>query len=102
MNRRQQLGVLCEAILREHLIRNGYFVYTPIGQQGPADLIAINSKTGKVVLFDAKTDRKRVNPGRTNPARIHRKRTALQKKMGVRLAYVDEEKRTIWITPPLD
>lgn len=102
MNRRQQLGVLCEAILREHLIRNGYFVYTPIGQQGPADLIAINSKTGKVVLFDAKTDRKRVNPGRTNPARIHRKRTALQKKMGVRLAYVDEEKRTIWIKPPLD
>jgi len=43
-----------------------------------------------------------VNPGRTNPARIHRKRTALQKKMGVRLAYVDEEKRTIWIKPPLD
>lgn len=102
MHHKQQIGVLCEAILREHLIRNGYFVFTPIGQQGPADLIAIDSQTGEVVLFDSKADRKRVNPGRKIPDRIHRKRTALQKQMGVRLAYVDEEKRTIWITPPLD
>lgn len=101
MHQKQQIGVLCEAILREHLIRNGYFVFTPIGQQGPVDLIAIDGKTGEVVLFDSKADRKRVNPGRKNPDRIHRKRTALQKKMGVHLAYVDEEERTIYINPPL-
>ena len=68
--------------------------------QGPVDVIGI-SEEGEIVLLDAKQDAFRVNPGRKNPARIHRKRTELQRKIGCRVAYVDIETRHVHIVPPL-
>lgn len=59
------------------------------------------SEEGDVVLLDAKQVAYRVNPGRKTPARIHRKRSELQRKIGCRVAYVDIETRHVHIVPPL-
>jgi hypothetical protein len=53
-------------------------------------------------LLDSKQDAKRVNPGRSKPARIYRPLTAIQKRLGVRMAYIDIETRDVWIVPLLD
>jgi|TARA_R110002020_G_scaffold524_1_gene2617 hypothetical protein len=94
-----RLGDLCELILVEFLIRKNFYVYTPfLAQRGPVDVIGI-SEEGKVFLFDSKADSKRVNPGRRHPDRIYRKRSDLQKELGVIMAYVDEKTRNIYFTP---
>ena len=79
------------------MLRLGYFVYRPLAHQGPADLICVN-EAGDIILLDSKSDKKRMNPGR----KIYRKRTDLQKKLNVRMAYVDSETRKISIIPQLN
>lgn len=104
MDFRQQEGRIAEAILTEHFLRLGYYVFVPLAAHGPVDLIVINSETGEVVLLDAKKDSKRVNgwQGRAPNHRIHRMRKPIQKKLGVRMAYVDIDDRTVHIVPSLD
>jgi len=97
---RHQLGQVCEAILTEYMLRLGYFVYRPLAHQGPADLICLN-ELGDLVLLDSKADSWRVNPGRKAPSRIYRKRSRLQKRLNVRMAYVNSETAEVYITPPL-
>ncbi|MDA0228767.1 MAG: hypothetical protein O3B21_01125 [Proteobacteria bacterium] len=46
--------------------------------------------------------RKRILPGRSEPSRIHRPLSKEQRALGVRVAYVDMESRTVHIVPPLD
>ncbi len=98
---KHQLGQVCEAILTEHMMRLGYYIFRPLAHQGPCDLICINEE-GEVVLLDSKSDAFRVNPGRTKPDRIYRKRSTLQKCLNVRMAYVDADTRNVYIKPPLD
>ena len=93
-------GDICEAILVENLLRRGWYVYRPVSAYGPVDVIAI-SPGGKTYLFDAKADRFRVNPDRRKRARIHRKRSLLQKILHVRIAYVNETTRAVWFVPAL-
>jgi hypothetical protein len=64
-------------------------------------VIAITS-VGKLYLFDAKTDRFRVNPDRRKRSRIYRKRSVLQKLLRVRIAYVNERTRAVWFVPGLE
>ena len=96
------VGELCEIILTENLLRRGWYVYKPLLVWGPIDVIAVTPR-GKIFLFDAKADRFRRNPGRKKGThqRIYRPRSALQKLLGVRIAYVDEEKRSVWFVPAL-
>jgi len=75
-------------------------VLRPITAHGPVDVAAITPE-GDMYLFDSKNDRKRMNLGRKKADRIYRIRTNLQKKLGVRIAYVDMEKREIWIVPAI-
>ena len=97
---RHTTGDVCEAILTEYLLRRGWFVLRPITAHGPVDVAAITPE-GDMYLFDSKNDRKRMNLGRKKADRIYRIRTNLQKKLGVRIAYVDMEKREIWIVPAI-
>ena len=97
---RNQIGDICETILQLHLLNRGWHVYSPCSAWGPVDVIAI-TKAGSILLFDSKADRFRINPGRRRAARIHRKRSAIQKKLGVRMAYVDETTGTVHFVPRL-
>jgi len=97
----QRLGKLGETILQMTLIEKGFMVLFPISSQGPVDLVAI-SPEGFTYFFDAKVDRGRVNPGRKKASRIHRPRSGLQKKLGVSMAYVNIDKKTVHFVPPLD
>jgi len=96
-----QDGTLSEIIVSEYLVGLGFYVFSPVVHQpGPIDIIAIN-EAGDMFLIDAKTDsRRRINPGRTKPARIHRVKSDTQKRLKVIYAYVKED-RTIDFIPPL-
>ena len=98
---RQQQGQICETILTEWLLRQGYYVLRPLAGQGPVDCVAYNDD-GEILLLDSKQDASRVNPGRKVAARIHRPRSPLQKLLGVRTAYVDFETRDVHVVPPIN
>nr|AKH47268.1 hypothetical protein [uncultured marine virus] len=80
-------GDLAETLAAAHYIQLGYFTFTPLSSSSPIDLIIVNGDGTR--LIQIKKDSKRVNPGRSKPARINRKRTDLQKKLGVEMVYVD-------------
>jgi hypothetical protein len=98
---RRQQGQICEAILSEWLLRNNYWILRPYAGQGPVDVAAI-SEEGDIYLFDAKKDARRVNPGRKTRTRIHRVRSDIQNRLGVRMAYVDVDTREVHIVPEID
>ena len=45
-----------------------------------------------------KKDGQRINPGRKTPVRIHRKRSDLQKHLGVEMVYVNPDTRSVTVT----
>ena len=102
---RHLIGALAEIMAAEILTRNGFYVFVPLRKTGPVDLFAIHPD-GRELKLDIKTDRSRKPAGnRKKPTRIHRARTDTQKELGVIMAYVDIEKRTLHIsgsapTPP--
>jgi len=65
------------------------------------DCVAYNDD-GEILLLDAKQEARRVNPGRKIPTRVHRPLTALQKTLGVRVAYIDLDTRDVHVVPPID
>ena len=104
MDFRQQEGRIAEAILTEYFLRRNYYVFAPLAAHGPMDMVVVNPETGEVILLDAKKDHKRTKgwQGRAPNHRIHRMRKPVQKKLGVRLAYVNLDDRTVHIVPSLD
>lgn len=96
MHWRNQTGAVAEEIAILHFLRNGYFVFRPILGFGPVDLVAINAD-GEILLLDVKAQNTRIVRGRKSPTRIDRKRTILQKFLGVRLCYVDLEEETVHV-----
>lgn len=96
MHWRNQTGAVAEEIAILHFLRNGYFVFRPILGFGPVDLIALN-EDGEILLLDVKAQNTRIVKGRKSPTRIDRKRTILQKFLGVRLCYVDLEQETVHV-----
>jgi hypothetical protein len=80
-------GDLAETLAAAHYIRLGYFTFTPLSSSSPIDLVIVNADGTR--LIQVKKNSERVNPGRRHPTRINRKRTALQKSLGVQMVYVD-------------
>ena len=78
-------GKRSELIAASWLMSQNCYVYTPFIEQGPIDLIALTPK-GELLLFDVKTVGRR-----KNGSIISRLLTDTQKKLGVRLLYVDLE-----------
>ena len=74
-----------EAIL--YLLDDDHLCFENIQGQGPIDIITVNKKSGKVIFYDAKSDR----------TSRHKKRpqSEIQKKLGVKNIYVNLHKRTI-------
>ena len=68
------------------LLDDDHLIFTNLQGVGPIDIVTVNIKTGKVDLYDAKSDRET----------RHKKRpsTQLQKKLGVKNLYVNLRKRT--------
>ena len=104
MDLRQQEGRIAEAILIEYFLRRNCYVFAPLAAQGPVDLVVVDPETGEVILLDAKKDPKRTKgwQGRAPNHRIHRTRKPIQKKLGVGMAYVNIDDRTVYIVPSLD
>ena len=73
-----------EAMLK--LLDDDHLIFTNQFGVGPIDIVTVNIKTGKVDLYDAKSDRET----------SHKKRqyTEIQKKLGVKHIYVNLRKRT--------
>jgi len=61
-----------------------------INHDSPIDIVAVG-QDGEILLLDSKADNKRVNTARSKPSRIYRPRSQLQKKLGVRIAYVEAD-----------
>lgn len=93
-------GKLCELILEEWLFERGYWVMKPTAEPCPADFVAI-SPSGDIFLLDSKKDNRRVLKGRNQPTRIYRKLNDIQKRLGVRMAYVDLETREVNVVPKI-
>ena len=73
-----------EAVIK--LLDDDHLVFTNVNGVGPIDIVRINIHSGKVELYDAKSDRED----------RHKKRpyTELQKKLGVQNFYVNLRERT--------
>lgn len=85
---RRFTGALCELRLAQWLLENQYWAFSPvINHDSPIDLVAVG-QDGEVLLLDSKADNMRVNKGRISPSRIYRTRSELQKRLGVKIAYV--------------
>ena len=98
---RHALGDLCEAIAVKEFTRLGFTVFTTTQAHSPVDIVCVD-RAGELYLFDCKANASRVSPGRKTPSRIHRKRTDEQKRLGVRMCYVDEAAEKIHIVPALE
>ena len=89
-------GDVCESIAAEHFIRAGCLVFITTQNASPIDLVVIDEDN--VRLLQIKKDNGRINPGRTRNSRIHRVRSAIQKKLGVEMVYVDIKTRSVFTT----
>jgi hypothetical protein len=94
-------GLISETILTEYFLRHKFYVFKPTAAFGPIDLVVISSETGKIYTLDAKTESFRKLKGRSGKYRISRVLSKEQKKMGVRIAYVNIDTREINIVPPI-
>ena len=77
-------------------MRLGYWVFNPAQSHSPIDLIIVNED--RPILIQVKKNAVRVNPGRKRSARIHRKRSKLQKDLGVQFVYVNVDTREVFVT----
>ena len=94
-------GLISETILTEYFLRHKFYVFKPTAAFGPIDLVVISSETGNMYMLDAKTESFRKLKGRSGKYRISRVLSKEQKKMGVRIAYVNIDTREINIVPPI-
>tara|TARA_R100000908_G_C3746060_1_gene141364 strand:+ start:1242 stop:1526 length:285 start_codon:yes stop_codon:yes gene_type:complete len=80
-------GVIGELTLASQYIKKGYWVAMSLCPQSPFDLVVVDNK-GNCKLIDAKTTSLR-KAGRQKGMRINRKLNSKQKKMKVRIEYVN-------------
>tara|TARA_R100000315_G_scaffold62138_3_gene42439 strand:- start:973 stop:1344 length:372 start_codon:yes stop_codon:yes gene_type:complete len=95
MAARRRVGARCEAIATEYFISRGYFVFHPWFGVGPIDLICVKATPPEILLLDIKADNARVQKGRNYATRISRVLTAHQRRLGVRLCYVNPKTREV-------
>ena len=84
-NYRNVEGKRCELIAIDWLLSQGCYTYTPTMEQGPIDIVALSTK-GEWFYFDVKKASRR-----EDGTIISRLLSSKQKKLGVRLLYVDPD-----------
>jgi hypothetical protein len=79
-------GIAAHMIAILELVDDDHLVFTNVNGVGPIDIVTVNTKTGKVDLYDAKSDRES----------RHYKRpiNEIQKKLKVKQFYINLKKRT--------
>ena len=68
------------------LVDDDHLVFTNVNGVGPIDIVTVNTKTGKVDLYDAKSDRESRHKAR--PLK------EIQKQLKVKQFYINLQKRT--------
>ena len=81
-------GKEAENLAQIYFLKNGYHVFNNISQHGCIDLIVVN-KDNEILKVDVKSVCRRARDGFI----INRCRTELQKKLDVKILYVDTDKR---------
>ena len=84
-------GVRGELVAAEWLVSQGIWAFLPPSAQGPVDLAGLD-KDGNVYLFDVK-----VLSRRKDGSKVARVLSKLQKKLGIKLLYVDLETKEVFI-----
>ena len=92
---KRRIGALCEAIATEHFIERGFFCFHPWFGIGPIDLICVKATLPEILLLDVKADNTRMLKGRNVPTRISRVLTPHQRRLGVRICYVNPRTRAV-------
>ena len=92
LDQTRRKGILAELIAQQWLVEQGFWVFVPLGQHGPIDIIAI-SKSGRAHYFDVKTLSRRKN-GRP----VARVKKDFQKMIDLQLLYVDITTRDVFIS----
>tara|TARA_R100000995_G_scaffold6420_1_gene2956 strand:+ start:3017 stop:3376 length:360 start_codon:yes stop_codon:yes gene_type:complete len=87
----RRVGALCEAIATEHFFNLGFYVFHPWFGIGPVDLICVKATPPEILLLDIKADAFRSEPA----TRISRVLTVHQRRLGVRICYVNPETREV-------
>jgi Holliday junction resolvase-like predicted endonuclease len=92
-NYRNVEGKRCELIAVDWLLSQGCYTYTQTMEQGPIDIVALSPK-GEWLFFDVKKASRR-----EDGSIISRVLETKQKKLGVRLLYVDLETNECHLYP---
>jgi len=92
-NYRNVEGKRCEIIAIDWLLSQGCYTYTPTMEQGPVDIVALSPK-GECLFFDVKKASRR-----EDGSIISRTLKEKQKRLGVRLLYVDVETKECHLYP---
>jgi hypothetical protein len=84
---KQVKGTVAENLAKNYFLSKGFLVFPSLTAQGCIDMIVVN-KDNKTLKVDVKcvSRRKRDNH------KVNRSRTSLQKKLDVKILYVDIEK----------
>tara|TARA_R100001244_G_scaffold49591_2_gene43752 strand:+ start:322 stop:624 length:303 start_codon:yes stop_codon:yes gene_type:complete len=81
-----RIGTIHEHLAINEFLKKGFLVFKNVMQQGPADIVVV-SPDGEIELLDIKKRSVRKRDGFP----VHRSLTKIQKKLKIKLYYVDNE-----------
>lgn len=88
---KQVKGTVAENLAQMYFLQKGYLVFKSVTAQGCIDMIVIN-ENDEIIKVDVKSVSRRERDGYP----VMRCRTLLQKKLNVKLLYIDTEKKECW------
>jgi hypothetical protein len=88
---KQVKGAIAENLAKNYFLNKGYLVFPNLTAQGCIDMVIIN-QNNEIMKIDVKSVSIRERDGYP----VMRSRTLLQKKLDVKLLYVDVNKRECW------
>jgi Holliday junction resolvase-like predicted endonuclease len=92
---KSRLGRVAEHYAIQWLLNQGHQVFHNVHHTGPIDLIILEDE--KLIPIDVKTESHRKNKNlRESQTKIFRSPTQRQKKLGVRILYVDINNKCYW------
>ena len=81
-----RIGTIHEHIAINEFLKKGFLVFKNVMQSGPADIVVV-SPDGEIELLDIKKRSVRKRDGFP----VHRSLTITQKKLNIKLYYVDDQ-----------
>ena len=88
---KQVKGAIAENLAKNYFVNKGYLVFPNLTAQGCIDMVIIN-QNNEIMKIDVKSVSIRERDGYP----VMKSRTLLQKKLDVKLLYVDVNKRECW------